>query len=155
QASVVATPDVTPFRPTPAPMPVAVAPLATAAGLPNGALTTAHEKAFFEQLLAPVVNHFKIVQQQMFDQFPPTIMTFLQMFNNAFKEQYELIREELTQVHKLTEELESLRKDLAALNMATAAAPPATAPLAAARHAENGRSDHQVNHEHAAALHAE
>src|SRR5262249_58853976 len=93
-----------------------VAPLATAAGLPNGALTTAHEKAFFEQLLAPVVNHFNIVQQQMFDQFHQTLMTFLQMFNNAFKEQYELIREELTQVHKLTEELESLRKELTALN---------------------------------------
>ena len=46
----------------------------------------------------------------MFDQFQQAMAMMLQMFGTMHREQMEVIREELDQLHDLTEEFHSLKK---------------------------------------------
>ena len=69
--------------------------------------------ALSESLLVPLVNQFGVIQQQMFDQFQQAMAMMLEMFGTMHREQMELIRGELDQLHNLTEEFHSLKKELA------------------------------------------
>lgn len=68
---------------------------------------------FAESMLVPLVNQFGVMQQQMFDQFQQAMAMMLQMFGTMHREQMEVIRGELDQLHELTEEFRSLRNELA------------------------------------------
>ena len=61
----------------------------------------------------PLVNQFGVMQQQMFDQFQQAMAMMLQMFGTMHREQMEVIRGELDQLHDLTEEFHLLRNELA------------------------------------------
>ena len=66
-----------------------------------------------ESMLVPLVNQFGVIQQQMFDQFQQAMAMMLQMFGTMHREQMELIREEMDQLHLLTEEFHTLKNELA------------------------------------------
>jgi pSer/pThr/pTyr-binding forkhead associated (FHA) protein len=66
-----------------------------------------------ESILVPLVNQFGVMQQQMFDQFQQAMAMMLQMFGTMHREQMEVIRRELDQLHDLTEEFRALRDELA------------------------------------------
>jgi pSer/pThr/pTyr-binding forkhead associated (FHA) protein len=83
-----------------------------------------------ESLLAPIVQQFQLMQQQMFDQFQETMRMVVQVFSNLHREQMSLVREELDQLHRVTAELRSLQGQLA--NGAQANRGPAPSQAAAA-----------------------
>ena len=64
-------------------------------------------------LLGPVVHQLGVMQQQMFDQFHQAMMTMVQMFGALHRDQMGLIHDELDRLHALTQELQSLREELA------------------------------------------
>jgi pSer/pThr/pTyr-binding forkhead associated (FHA) protein len=68
---------------------------------------------FTDSMLVPLVNQFGVIQQQMFDQFQQAMAMMLQMFGTMHREQMEVIREELDQLHNLTEEFHTLKNELA------------------------------------------
>jgi pSer/pThr/pTyr-binding forkhead associated (FHA) protein len=74
-----------------------------------------------ETLLGPVINQFSLMQQQMLEQFHQTMVMMAQVFGNLHRDQMTLIREELNQLHQVTEELQSLHVELARRSPAEAA----------------------------------
>jgi hypothetical protein len=66
-----------------------------------------------DSVLVPLVNQFSLMQQQMFDQFQQAMGMLVQMFGTMHREQMDVIREELDQLHQLTEELRGLKVELA------------------------------------------
>jgi pSer/pThr/pTyr-binding forkhead associated (FHA) protein len=66
-----------------------------------------------ESVLAPLVNQFSMMQQQMFDQFQQAMGMLVQMFGTMHREQMEVIREELDRLHQLSKELQELKEELA------------------------------------------
>ena len=68
---------------------------------------------FSESMLVPLVNQFGLIQQQMFDQFQQAMAMMLQMFGTMHRDQMEVIRRELDQLHELTAEFHSLKNELA------------------------------------------
>jgi pSer/pThr/pTyr-binding forkhead associated (FHA) protein len=66
-----------------------------------------------ESILAPLVNQFSLMQQQMFDQFQQAMAMMVQMFGTMHRDQMEVIRAELDQLRELTEEFHALKNELA------------------------------------------
>jgi pSer/pThr/pTyr-binding forkhead associated (FHA) protein len=66
-----------------------------------------------ESMLVPLVNQFGLMQQQMFDQFQQAMAMMVQMFGTMHRDQMEVIRAELNQLHELTEEFHALKNELA------------------------------------------
>jgi hypothetical protein len=66
-----------------------------------------------ESILAPLVNQFGLMQQQMFDQFQQAMAMMFQMFGTMHRDQMEVIRAELEQLRELTEEFHALKSELA------------------------------------------
>ena len=66
-----------------------------------------------ESILAPLVNQFGLMQQQMFDQFQQAMAMMVQMFGTMHRDQMEVIRAELDQLRELTEEFHALKNELA------------------------------------------
>jgi predicted component of type VI protein secretion system len=64
-------------------------------------------------MLAPLVNQFGMMQQQMFDQFQQAMAIMVQMFGSMHRDQMEVIRTELDQLRELTEEFQTLKAELA------------------------------------------
>jgi pSer/pThr/pTyr-binding forkhead associated (FHA) protein len=75
-----------------------------------------------EALLTPVINQFNLMQQQMLEQFHQTMVMMAQMFGTIHRDQMALIREELNQLHRVTQELQDLHVELAARGPAVAEA---------------------------------
>jgi pSer/pThr/pTyr-binding forkhead associated (FHA) protein len=65
-----------------------------------------------DPLLAPLIQEFGNIQQQMADQFQQALMMMFRLFNGMHQEQMALIREELAQLHRLTEEHRALQLKL-------------------------------------------
>ncbi len=63
--------------------------------------------------LAPVLQQFGLMQQQMFDQFQQAMMMMFQMFSSMHRDQMGVIREELDRLQELTEEIQNLQAQLA------------------------------------------
>ncbi len=78
-----------------------------------------------ERLMVPLVNEFRLMQQQMFDQFQQAMTSMFNMFTSMHREQTDLIHQELDRLHKVTQELHTLQAELAKH-------PPRPAPAAAA-----------------------
>jgi pSer/pThr/pTyr-binding forkhead associated (FHA) protein len=66
-----------------------------------------------QALLAPVINQFSLMQQQMLEQFHQTMTMMAQMFGTIHRDQMALIRDELQQLHRVTQELQTLHVELA------------------------------------------
>jgi pSer/pThr/pTyr-binding forkhead associated (FHA) protein len=66
-----------------------------------------------ESMLVPLANQFGLMQQQMFDQFQQAMAMMVQMFGTMHRDQMEVIRAELDQLHDLTEEFHALKNELA------------------------------------------
>jgi pSer/pThr/pTyr-binding forkhead associated (FHA) protein len=62
-----------------------------------------------------LVHQFGLMQQQMFDQFHQTMMMMFEGFAALHREQASGLHEEFDQVRKLSEEIESLRRETARL----------------------------------------
>ena len=75
-----------------------------------------------ESMLVPLINQFGLMQQQMFDQLQQAMAMTVQMFGTMHRDQMEVIRTELNQLHELTQEFHSLRNELADRSQAEAAA---------------------------------
>jgi pSer/pThr/pTyr-binding forkhead associated (FHA) protein len=60
-------------------------------------------------LLLPLMQEFSALQQHMFDQFQQTMVILVKMLSSMHQEQVSLIREELQQFQKATEELQRLQ----------------------------------------------
>ena len=55
--------------------------------------------------LVSLVQHFNVMQQHMFDQFQQTMVLLVRMLSSMHEQQVALIRDELRQFQKATEEL--------------------------------------------------
>jgi pSer/pThr/pTyr-binding forkhead associated (FHA) protein len=62
-----------------------------------------------------LVHQFGMMQQQMFDQFHQTMMMMFEGFAALHREQASTLRSEFDEVRKLSEEIESLRRETARL----------------------------------------
>jgi pSer/pThr/pTyr-binding forkhead associated (FHA) protein len=69
--------------------------------------------ALDQSLLLPVINEFNRMQQQMMEQFHQTMLMMAEMFSTLHREQAVLVREELGEVRRLTQELNALRAETA------------------------------------------
>jgi hypothetical protein len=65
-----------------------------------------------ESLLVPLVHQFGQMQVQMFDQFQQVLVVLFQMFSTMHREQMDLVREELAQIRRLTDELQATQAQL-------------------------------------------
>jgi pSer/pThr/pTyr-binding forkhead associated (FHA) protein len=97
----------------------------------SSALATAGAGAT-ESLLIPLVSQFSLMTQQMFDQFQQALMTMVQTFSRLHRDQLQLIRQELNQLHGLTRELQEIQKELGKR--------PTAPPRTAAEPSEKGRT---------------
>lgn len=69
--------------------------------------------ALVESLLVPLVNHFGLMQQQMFAQFRQSEMDLLRAFTESQHDQWGAIQEEVDRLHELAQEVDHLRGELA------------------------------------------
>jgi pSer/pThr/pTyr-binding forkhead associated (FHA) protein len=85
-----------------------------AAGSPSQAIVSSGSSLpgqAIESMLLPLVAQFSLMQQQMFEQFQQTVLMMGQMFGNLQQEQVALVRRELDQIQRLTQELQTLQKE--------------------------------------------
>jgi len=66
-----------------------------------------------ESMLVPLVNQFAIMQQQMLDQFQQTMSMLVHTFGKMHRDQMDVIHAELSRLHELTEEIQSIKDELA------------------------------------------
>lgn len=74
---------------------------------------TQTETEVIQRLLVPLVHEFRLMQQQMFDQFQSAMTSMFDMFTSLHHEQSDLIRDELERLRELTQELHTLQEELA------------------------------------------
>jgi len=65
--------------------------------------------------LLPILQQFGSMQQLMMDQFQQSMMTMMQMFTHMHHEQLGLIRQEMANLQRLTQELQQAQKELTLL----------------------------------------
>jgi hypothetical protein len=75
------------------------------------ALTQAGVEAV-QSIIAPMMNEFAAMQQQMFDQFQESMFMLAKMFRSVNQEQMKEIHEELEQIRELTYEMKNLQEQL-------------------------------------------
>ncbi|HEV3116183.1 MAG TPA: FHA domain-containing protein [Gemmataceae bacterium] len=78
--------------------------------LSPGPLAQTAEEA--HNLLVPLAHQLSLMQKQMFDQFQQAMMMMFQMFNSLQKDQIAVIREELDNQQRLTQELSKLQAEI-------------------------------------------
>jgi pSer/pThr/pTyr-binding forkhead associated (FHA) protein len=64
-------------------------------------------------MLGPVVQQMTVMQQQLLDQFQQAMLAMVQVFGTLQRDQMRQVREELGRLRNTTEELQSLRVELA------------------------------------------
>jgi pSer/pThr/pTyr-binding forkhead associated (FHA) protein len=64
-----------------------------------------------DALLVPMIAQFNVLQQQMFEQFHQAMMMMFQMFGTLQRDQEARVREELTRVQQITQELQALQAE--------------------------------------------
>jgi pSer/pThr/pTyr-binding forkhead associated (FHA) protein len=101
--------------PPPPPGPTPVESPTLAAGTEPGqslARITPDPAEVVESIVAPLVGQFRAMQQHLVEQFQQAGMILFETFSALQEEQLGLIREELSTLRQLTQELEALRRDL-------------------------------------------
>jgi pSer/pThr/pTyr-binding forkhead associated (FHA) protein len=86
-------------------------------------LPAASRSELVEPYLAHLTSQFGQLQQQMFDQFQQAMTMMAQMFGTLHRDQAMLVREELDQLRRLSQDLHSLQAKL--VTRSPAATPPA------------------------------
>jgi hypothetical protein len=84
------------------------------------------------ELAGFLTRQFAQMQQQMFEQFSQTLMMMGQMFNNLHRDQLALIRDELTRLQEVSQDLRTLQAELAQRQNGVLAGPTVPAGGAAA-----------------------
>lgn len=79
------------------------------------ALPRSEASRMVSEVLAPVLEQFNRMQENMLEQFQQVVLTMAQVFGDSQREQKEFVRRELDQLQELTRELHMLRSDLADL----------------------------------------
>jgi pSer/pThr/pTyr-binding forkhead associated (FHA) protein len=69
-------------------------------------------KTMLQSVVFPLVQQFTAAQDEMFDQFQQALTLMLQLFGGLQKEQTQFLRDELTKVQELTQEIQALRTEL-------------------------------------------
>ena len=92
------------------PRQIEISPLANRGDARNLLVPQAFPPGSQESLLVPLLQQFNSAQQQMFDQFNQTLMMVVQMLSSMHQEQASLVRDELRQFQKATEELRRLQE---------------------------------------------
>jgi pSer/pThr/pTyr-binding forkhead associated (FHA) protein len=77
--------------------------------LPYGTGGVPESVMMVQAMLAPMLNQFAMMQQQMFEQFHQTMIAMIQSMQVVNRDRMELIQKELNEVHRLTRELHSLQ----------------------------------------------
>jgi pSer/pThr/pTyr-binding forkhead associated (FHA) protein len=67
-----------------------------------------------QSIVAPLMNEFASMQQDLFDQFRQNMMMMVQMFRTVNQEQMKEVREELIHIKELTKEMKELQAGLTA-----------------------------------------
>ncbi|MFL5242930.1 MAG: FHA domain-containing protein [Gemmataceae bacterium] len=65
-----------------------------------------------QSIVAPMMNEFAAMQQQMFDQFQESMFMLVKMFRSVNQEQMKEIHDELDQIRELTKEMKDLQQQL-------------------------------------------
>jgi pSer/pThr/pTyr-binding forkhead associated (FHA) protein len=65
------------------------------------------------EVLAPFATQFRLMQQQMFEQFQESLLTMFDMFGALQREQTGTILQELADLKRITREIQELRKEMA------------------------------------------
>ncbi len=78
-----------------------------------------NDSSVTESVLVPLVNQFGAMQQQMLDQFQQAIAMMVQMFGTMHRDQMDLIHKELNRLNELTDEIQSLKVELASRSQDT------------------------------------
>ena len=78
---------------------------------------------FAESLMAPLVQQFGQMQQQMFDQFHQAMMAMFQMFGSMHRDQMGTVQEELERIRQLGQELQTLQAQQSRADRSEAAGP--------------------------------
>jgi pSer/pThr/pTyr-binding forkhead associated (FHA) protein len=73
--------------------------------------------------LAPILQELGQMQQQMADHFQQTLITVFQLFSTMHQDQMGLIREELAEIRRLSQEQKDLQAELRRRDEASVAAP--------------------------------
>jgi hypothetical protein len=73
--------------------------------------------------LAPILQEMGQMQQQMADHFQQTLITVVQLFSTMHQDQMGLIREELAEIRRLSQEQKDLQDELRRRDEAAAASP--------------------------------
>jgi pSer/pThr/pTyr-binding forkhead associated (FHA) protein len=81
-----------------------------------------------EAMIAPLVDQFALMQQQLFDQYHHSMMEMMSVFARLHEEQEGFVERELKRIKRLTREVRSLRKELDDHRKRQAAPPPPPAP---------------------------
>jgi pSer/pThr/pTyr-binding forkhead associated (FHA) protein len=84
-----------------------------------------------ESLLVPMVHQMGQMQTQMLDQFQQMMMMMFQMFTSMHRDQMQVVHEEMAQIRRLTEELQSaqtLLREQVESRREPAPAPPSPRP---------------------------
>ena len=105
--------------------------LTSALQLPAGSSALAAAGGANESLLLPLVSQFSLMTQQMYEQFQQALMMMVQTFSRLHRDQLQLIRQELNQLHGLTRELQEIQKELRNR--------PSAPPRTATEHSQKGR----------------
>jgi pSer/pThr/pTyr-binding forkhead associated (FHA) protein len=84
-------------------MPPVALPMIPGGSLPEGAEAS---------LLLPVMDQFKVMHQNMFEQFQQTLLLLVRLFTTMHQDQVGLVRRELEAYQQATRELRSLQEEL-------------------------------------------
>jgi hypothetical protein len=81
--------------------------------------------------MVALAGQFSLMQQQMFEQFAQTLLMMGQMFNHLHRDQLALIREELTRLQQVSQDLRAVQTELAQRESGALAGPAPAAETAA------------------------
>jgi hypothetical protein len=69
------------------------------------------------EVLTPFATQFRLMQQQMFEQFQQSLLTMFDMFSTLHRDQTSAIRQELDDLKRVTQEIQELRKEMTRRSM--------------------------------------
>jgi pSer/pThr/pTyr-binding forkhead associated (FHA) protein len=118
-------PSFLPAWPEPEPAPHANGPLATI----EPAQVVALREAPAEAVLVPLVRELGQMQQQMADQFQHALLKMFEMFSGMHQEQMGLIRQQLDELTRLSQEQQALQEALARQSAASPVPRPAAGSI--------------------------
>jgi pSer/pThr/pTyr-binding forkhead associated (FHA) protein len=97
---------------------------------PRGPVLTPAAVEAVQSIVAPLMNEFASMQQNLFDQFQQSMTMMVQRFRAVNQEQMKEVRQELQQIKDLTQEMKELQAELIAAKSSTSVKPEAETAVA-------------------------